>query len=47
MFGHVLDADELQAELDALVAEDIIQNEEAIPDAPINDIKAPAKPQIQ
>ena len=48
MFGEVLDADSLQAELDQLVADDIMANEGAIPDAgtahiPANQVPAQAQ----
>ena len=43
MFGQVLDVDELQAELDGLVAADIMANEAAIPDAGLVNLPKPVR----
>ena len=38
MFGEALDQDVLQAELDKLLADDVMANEPAILDAPVGEI---------
>ena len=40
LFGQVLDQDELEADLDKLMADDVIADEEQIPDAPTVPIAA-------
>ena len=42
LFGEILDEDELLGELDALAAGDVLENEDAIPDAPTGAIAAAA-----
>ena len=47
MFGEVLNMEDLENELEQLVADDIMKNEEAIPDAGSGVINAKPRPAYQ